>query len=274
MLATQLAHEVENGWYQENVREIIEMIADYLNMPVDKTTARLHQTAVSAARETLFYNTRPAAALLPMLPSKMKKPQRDVQKDGQDAGAAETPDIDSATTQVCLVPQQNVYQDIVNELRENIADFSLNDLMRKIIHGMHDGAGLNRVVFTMLSPDRSTLQTRFMIGTDNDAVFNNFQIDVNKRNLFSLLLRKQQSVWVNDSNRDKYWPLVPKDIKDLIKTDSFYAMSVHVNDKPVGMFYADRHGADCQLNEQIYTRFCELCKLAAEGIAHRSKVKN
>lgn len=64
---------------------------------------------------------------------------------------------------------------------------------------------------------------------------------------------------------------MPDDVKTRIKTNSFFAMSIHVRDKPVGLFYADRRSLDCKLDEQAYKQFRQICQFAAKGLANLAK---
>ncbi|KPK38959.1 MAG: hypothetical protein AMJ69_07010 [Gammaproteobacteria bacterium SG8_47] len=133
--------------------------------------------------------------------------------------------------------------------------------------GMHDGVGLNRVVFAVLSSDRQSLTARSIVGAENDPVFNRFAMRLNPPNLFTRLLEKQQAIWVNDDTRAKVWPLLPVEFRKLIATNTFFAMSLFINDKPIGMFYADRHSDACQLDETSYNQFKQLVTLVSRSLA-------
>jgi len=279
MLAVQLARATERGWYWEKINRLLPQIAEYLGADEADTATHLHNNAVRAAREATFYGTRPAAALLPLLPGGehvlIQDEFPDEAKSTERASPASaikpatpesTPSQETAGATVCLLPQPDVFSRVAAELEASLGKLSLEDVMRRVLHGMHDGAGLNRVVFTMLTPDRHKLQAKFMIGSDNDPMFNRFEIPLDKPHLFTRLMEKPQSLWINDGNRKNFWPLVPEAIKFLIKTNSFCAMSFHVQGKPLGLFYADRHSAECHLDELTYQRFRQLCQLAAKGL--------
>jgi len=299
MLAVQLARTTERGWYWEKAERIMPQIADYLGAPIDEVIPHVHKNAIRTAREAPFYEARQAAALLPMLPGgeqlsiddefpePITKANAQVSKTSAsttvakiaDAGSAQTahqinasstPEQAPATT-VCLSPQPPIYNKALRELHQGIGTLNSSDLMRKAVHCMHDGIGLNRAVFTLLTKHPDKLVSRFIIGSDNDPIFSRFAITLNKPHLFTRLMEKQVSLWVNDDNRAKYWPLIPGDFKTLIKTNSFFAMSIHVKDKPVGLFYADRRSIDCKLDAASYKQFRQVCQLVAKGLANLTK---
>jgi HD-like signal output (HDOD) protein len=299
MLAVQLARSTERGWYWEKAERVLPQIAEYLSAPLDEVIPHLHKNAVRAAREAPFYCARHAAALLPMLPgdeqlsiddefpepvsaSKIPAPEQSIPAGTvTPAGAAATkiirtpdsretdsPVASAPSAQICLLPQANIFKQTLLDLHKGLGKMDLSDLMRKTVHGMHDGIGLNRVVFCMLAPKAEKLTSRYMLGADNDPIFSRFEIVLDTPHLFTRLMEKQVSLWINDDNRKKFWPLMPDETKVLIKTNSFFAMSIHVHDKPMGLFYADRRSLDCKLDEQAYKQFRQMCQFAAKGLAN------
>ncbi|MBL1275130.1 MAG: HDOD domain-containing protein [Ectothiorhodospiraceae bacterium] len=223
----------------------------------EATTSSIAATAVAAPAKT---GDKPPEKTIPTADSPAAPPM-----------VAPPPLIKKPTTQVCLIPQKDAYEDALRALHKGIGKMDLNELMRNALHGMHDGIGLNRVVFTLLTKNPNKLVSRYIVGSDNDPIFSRFEIKLDKPHLFTRLLEKQVSLWINDDNRAKFWPLVPESIKVLIKTNSFFAMSIFVHDKPVGLFYADRRSIDCQLDEIAYKQFRQTCQLVAKGMANLTK---
>lgn len=255
MLACQLARLAEDGWYSSDMQECIEHVATYLGLDYSATVHLVHQNAVDAARETEYYGAIPAASLLPLIP------------------VPEEEDEDAKLKHFCLTPQPTVYEDIVRNIQRDGESINLNALMGLVMRALHDGLGLNRSVFAMLSQDRSSVKARYLSGADNDPEFSQFELSLETSNLFTHLMKKQQSVWINDENREKFWNLVPDSLKKLIKTDSFYASSVFVEGKPIGLFYSDRHITDCHLDEDSYKRFKSLVHLVGATL-ERQRAKS
>lgn len=258
MLAAQMARLCEAGWYGGELVQCIDNTAAWIEVSADDLIPHIHSNAVEAARDVEHLGVWPAARRLPMLPG--EEPEEDR------APAAHQDEV--APVHFCLMPQRNLYDELVAGLECFVpGDLSLHDLMTKVMRGLHDGLGLNRVVFAMLSRDRSTLQARYMAGTDNDPGFNRFKLQMEPPHLFSRLLEREQAVWVNEDNYAKLWPLVPEPVRRLIQTDTFFSASVVVDGKPIGLFYADRHLPDSRLDPRAYQRFKHLCQLSAQAIA-------
>ena len=258
MLATQLARLTESGWSGAELDQCLENTAVWLNQPLERLISSVHVNAVDAARDSEHFGVWPAARRLVMLPGEMPADDAEVQPA---AGDVDPP------VHFCLMPQRDVYNDVVAQVENFVpGDLNLHDFMTTVMRGLHDGLGLNRVVFAMLSRDRGELQGRYFAGTDNDPGFSQFKLQLEPSHLFSRLLEREQAIWVNDENHAKLWPLVPKSVRELIHTDTFFASSVMVTGKPFGLFYADRHLPDARLDADAYQRFKRLCQLSAAAI--------
>lgn len=263
MLACQLARIAESGWYSQEMLDCAEHVADYLELDFSRAIRMIHQNAVGAARESAWYEVIHAAALLPLIP------EFEVDEEGN-----EIINEENECHHFCLMPQLDIYQEIIVQIQTQARDLNLNSLMNLVTRCLHDGLGLNRVVFTMLEgSEHDQLNARYMSGTDNDPEFNQFKISLSPTNLFTHVMKKSQSIWLNDDNKDKYWKLVPDSLKEIINTNAFFAGSVFVDAQPIGLFYADRHTEDCHLDEATYKRFKVLIQLVGKAIeAQRNSV--
>lgn len=303
MLAVQLARCTERGWYWEKAERVMPQIADYLGTSLDEVITHVHKNAIRAAHEAPFYEARHAASLLPMLPggdeliiedefpeakaeikatpppveikttekAKQKPAQETEQTPANTVKPTQTAPEQAAHAQICLTPQADLYKSALREMYQGIGTLDFSELMRMGVHCMHDGIGLNRVVFARLNKLPDKLVASYSIGSDNDPSFSQFEINLDQPHLFTRLLEKQVSLWVSDDNRKKFWPLVPQDFKVLIKNNTFYVMSIHVDGKPVGLFYADRRSVDCKLDDTSYKQFRQVCQLVAKGLANLTK---
>ena len=258
MLACQLARLAEAGWYSKEILDCTQHVADYLEFDFSRTIRMIHRNAVGAARESEWYEVIPAAALLPLIP------EFDVDIEGNQII---TDEYEHENHHFCLMPQLDIYKEIVLQIQTEARNLELNSLMHLVTRCLHDGLGLNRVVFTMLEGiEHDELYARYMSGTDNDPEFNQFKISLFPTNLFTHVMKKPQSIWLNDGNKEKYGKLVPDSLKEIIHTSSFFAGSVFVGDKPIGLFYVDRHTEDCHLDEATYKRFKVLIQLVGKAI--------
>ncbi len=270
MLAVQLARSAERGWYRAATTAVLEQLVEYTGHDFGFITAHIHHAAAEAARLADCYPTTPAAAQL-LHPGQPEAAPGWKPEAIQPAAAAPS-QADSLPTETaaafCLAPQLHILRRSLQELQNGMkaGNLTLQKILSLTMDGMHDGMGINRVVFALLTQERHQLRARAIAGADNDPVFNRFHVELNGAHLFTRLLEKPQALWINDTNRVKFWPLVPTPFQRIIRCNSFFVLSVFVKERPVGLFYADRHSIDCALDSHAYHRFKQLGLLAAQAM--------
>ncbi len=264
MLAAQLARQVEHGWYTLATNHLLEQIADTMMSDVASVATLVHKNAVEAARlSEQFKVPHPAATLL--------YPPAYTEEDTTTPIADVVHSVEKTDeSELCLMPQKQVLLRVMKALAQTTAEIPLKDIIALALEGMHEGLGLNRCVFTMLTPDKSQLKARSIRGSDNDPHFNRFAVDMSNHNLFARLMEKPQSLWLNDDNRGKFFPLIPIQFHKLTHNEHFFVMSLFVRNKAVGMFYADRP-RDCHLDEETYKHFKQLVAQVSHTLSRIAK---
>ncbi|MCE5180422.1 MAG: HDOD domain-containing protein [Betaproteobacteria bacterium] len=269
VLASTLACRAETGWYDEQLPASYEAIADMLRLPLNEVVSIIHQNAVISARHWQWYGVPPAATWLPMLPGEWPE-ELVVEEDV--AVAAEAVPQKMEGSEVCMMPQPARLQQMTDEISAHLdGSLNLHDMISLVLKGMHEGIALDRVVFALMTTDRGAVKAKYVVGAMPDSPLRQFQFGIPSTGLFGRLMGKVQSVWFNEDNRKALEPLISQEIWQLIGDGDFFAMSLFMNDRPVGLFYADRKHGSCALDERSYQEFKKLCLLAAKGLAHLAK---
>jgi len=263
MLAAQLARCSHNGWYSKSMARLTDDIAEFMLSDEASIATLIHQNAVEAAHESEVYSVvHPATMLIQIVEAQEEK--KPLSKKGE---TQKSPSLDEAD--FCLAPQRRALARVLKALNAPEQTLPLKEVIRLVLSGMHDGLGLSRAVFASLTPNKDQLRANFMLGSDNDPSFKRFTIDLNAHNLFVRLMEKQQSLWLDDNNHKKFYPLIPMNFHKLIDNDSFFVMSLIIRDKPAGLFYADRRNRNCRLDELSYKRFKQLVTMASHHLGKR-----
>ena len=267
MLAVQLARSAGMGWYSEQTIKIEQQAAEWLAKPVADIVSECHELAVTVAHNNLYEGAVHSAVLLPLITE-------------ETLTAAKTTGTTPSRphhADICLIPQVNVLRDTLQGIQQAVAqNASIETILQLAAEGMHDGIGLNRIVFATYNREENRLQPKLTIGADNDPIFNQFQVKLTQGHLLFHLLEKPQATCIHDGNRKSYWQLVPADFQKLIGTNSFMAMSIFASKQPYGLFYADRHTSACQIDNISYAYFKKLCGMVNQSIEHfiMHKTKN
>jgi HD-like signal output (HDOD) protein len=246
-----------HGWYGPPTHDLMEQIADYLLIDAGSAARHIHQTAAHIAGETTIFRLRPLAVAL-LLPPPAEERQK----------SREMIETSGPSAPFCLAPQPQIIRPIIHDLQRTLEQgkLTLQQLFESILHAMHEGLGLNRCVFALLTHERDRLRGRCIVSSDDDPHFNRFEIALDQTNIFSRLMDKPQSFWLHAGNRQRFAPLIPVAVQRLIQVDGFVAMSIFVHHRPLGLIYADRKARNVQIDAGTYKRFKQLATQASHTL--------
>jgi hypothetical protein len=251
MLAKKLAIDAEWGWHNPALVTDFDAIAEARRLSRDDAVAQAHRTAANVARCCVFGSAPPAATWLPMLPGDWPDEQAHAAK-----AAIPTP------------ANGDPFQSAMDEIARHLdGSLTLHDLLVMVMRGMRSGIGLERVVFALLTNDRSALVARAVVGAEDGSPLKAFRFNMADKHLFSVLMAKPQAIHLTDENRAKYTAYLTADILKTTSGRDFCAMSISLRGQVVGMFYGDG-GA---VGAAQYEKFKKLCAQAALGMANLAK---
>ncbi|MEW5770040.1 MAG: HDOD domain-containing protein [Pseudomonadota bacterium] len=287
-----MADRSERGWWQEDLMTDYLALAGVENTPLEVVIANAHANAARAARHGNWLPQPAAATWGPMLPgpwpddadddapmaarasSAPATPPAAATAQAQQTAPAVTPPAapEEESPHACPMPDKQVLRDALQGIEGHMdASLTLNQMSAIILKGLHTGLGLSRILFAMVTPDGKRVKSRFTLGIHADDPLRHFEFQLECKDLFCQLMGKMQGVWLNEGNKAKLWPMVSPSLQKMIGSGDFYAMSLHVGNKPFGLIYADRGHGECGLDPLTYTDFKMLCLQAAKGLG---KVKN
>ena len=297
-----IAERSERGWWDENLLIDYVALAGVENTPMDVVIANVHSNAARAARHGDWLPQPAAATWGPMIPGPWPPEEDDeepataaqpAQATAPAAAAPPRPALDQALSAapaptptsakapvpapmaapeeeahtLCPMPDKQVLREALQGIEGHLdGSLSLNQMSAIILKGLHSGLGLSRILFAMLTPDGKRVKSRFTLGIPAGDSLRHFEFALGGKDLFCQLMGKMQGVWLNEGNRKKLWPMVNPDLREIIGTGDFYAMSLLVDNKVVGLIYADRGQGECGLDPLSYTDFKMLCLQAARGL--------
>ena len=242
-LGHELALAAEKGWDTPEVSLLLERIAENLYLPVEDVKRLVKKNAEEAAETAAFYGAGKASCLIPV-PG--EKP----------AGSAGDEDIDELP--VFLDPDPMLQLGILRELSvlmESQPDF--NSVLEMVLEGMYRGIGMDRTLFALRTPDHRLLVGRYALGTDNEQLRYKFQFETSndKPDLFSYVIASKQAVWVGEGSNPELDRLVTDQIRTLAQGASFFVTPIAIQQKVIGVFYADRQPSGRALDEESFTSF-------------------
>ncbi len=235
-LAEKCSIIAEKGWYYDAMYKHLKLCADELHYSKARIAQELHKTAVDLAYSTeAFFPVQNVSAYLALLPGAV--PYTQVIKIETEKKA---PQISQKPGQPAATPTPGQKAEKIPAIRLISASNDFPGLIRVTIDALAETHIFTRVAFMMLSKDKKILQVRGLKG-HKDKHFISTLLPMKPVNLFSKLLEKPQAVFINQANYEKFSPIINKPMQQMLKVREFIAKSVHVNKKPIGLFYLDKH---------------------------------
>lgn len=145
---------------------------------------------------------------------------------------------------------------------------SINTIFAKVLEGLHRGAGFDRAILCLLSPDRLSYAGRLCAGEGAESLmaFCHFPLDT-KNDLFSQIIVTGGEQRVPDIAQGN-WPL-PPGFAQASGSNSFIIAALSGRKRPVGMFYADRVLSQAPIDDSAQRNFQQLVAQAQIALLMR-----
>jgi hypothetical protein len=257
-LLTAIDLACEQGWNNETTNELLARLAQFLALPEDRVATRTHRFAVDAARETKIPDAwQPAARLVLCDDSPWSDSARQ-------AAVAETA-VESVKPDH---PPEPSLHAAVRAIKALIKDPSTTQskVLRRCVDTLHHDLAFSRVSLLLLNRQQDTLLSRMVAGIDDNAPLHDYQIQLAQAGLFKILLSKPQAVWINRHTFNKYQKYIPPSLIAAAMTNDFFAMSLFIGSKPVGVVYADRSGSSEHLSDESFNEFKQLILFSGKAL--------
>ena len=219
----------------------VQQAAEMLQLSTADFQKQLHDTIEATARLAEDYGSK---ELVPYLP---------------DANKANNILPEPETWQA-RPADLNIQLDKLRELTNlTMTKPDFNQVVSVAMSGMLDGIGLDRTAVLLLSPNRRMLQPRVTMGDDAEALKQALILDLDPR--FTGLqqcIEKGEGFWFCQLQKLK---LSEKLMRTLPENGAMMA-PLKVENKVIGVFYADRATSGRDLDQQAFDSFAHFVQLA------------
>ncbi len=255
-LTADVSHQAEIGWYHSAMKATEEVCAAYLNQSLTGFDKRLQQVAIEAARNSPFSDVLSAAARLILLPD--REPPKT---------PTPAPKVDKKP-----VAESQKFETRIRALLK-MQKTTQAQLLDLLLSHLHDDLHLARVALMLISPDKSKLGTRAGKGIDEHSPIRTLVVDIGKSSLIKSILQKPQALWVEAESYRKYEVMLPLKFRAAFLHESFFLMSLHINNRPAALIYGDRASAVNRLDKASYANFKSAILLTGRALTYLGNLK-
>ncbi|QLG87877.1 HDOD domain-containing protein [Chitinibacter bivalviorum] len=250
---------LDKGWWGDDLQPLLNTIGLVLDQPIESVwhtiTKHLLKLSQDMGEQAAFFTP---ARWLVMLPGAWPQERQAIAVEPKKAMTIERDVLAERMQALHLAGLQGA---------------PTNQVMSLAIRAIADGLGMNRIAFALFMAAENKLRTRYVHGSEQTDVLRQMVISLEEPHIFTRMLQKQSSIWLNASNLVQYQPLLPAEFRDQLDVKSFCAMSIFVGDRPLGVLYADAGGL-AQVSEHQYQYFKQISTLTCRALAHNARRKN
>jgi HD-like signal output (HDOD) protein len=147
----------------------------------------------------------------------------------------------AAVSQVPAAPEEDLLKGLVSEVKAAMEpghELKLNEVIMMAIEACHRGAGLDRVVFCLASPDRTCVRGRLGLGLSIDEVIDRFQVPLSgHEEALTIPLSGKRDIFIDVQSDDRYQDSA---LLRTLNPACFGFYPVVVDDVGVGALYFDK----------------------------------
>ncbi|WP_428848330.1 HDOD domain-containing protein [Shewanella olleyana] len=249
-----LANEITDALNQphinvEKLNELLTAAAEIQNISLEQCKVRISRCAEATIRLAEDYG---AIELVQHLPDT-----------AEIISTLDKPEPAIAFRETNLVLQLKKLRELT-ELAIQKADF--NQVVQTTLEGILDGVGVDRCAVMLLSPNRKQLSPRIAFGEGADKFKLELLIEMQgETNPFLYSINHKQADWLHEFDERE-----PESLASYVSANfdasqfkyGYMIAPIVVNDKAIGLFYADKHYSSRQITQQDFDSFCHLTQLA------------
>ena len=251
----------KSGWKSTPVKQVVRQAAERLHLTF-KTVTQLVQANTREAIRTAAENGLARVGQAIPFP-----PETDGSSEPPNGFDSASDSDDPLYLRSNPLVQLQILGDISNWIYERRTDYSV--FFSLVMEGLYRGVGLDRVFFSLLTPDRSCLQVKYHLGwrRPEQGVFKPLDSIPITENIFSYVLEQKIPFWVKPDPEPFIEQIITTDIHPITDRGPFFMMPMVVWNKSIGLIYADRHPSGREINQEKFLSFQQFCQLAAIGMS-------
>lgn len=133
-------------------------------------------------------------------------------------------------------------QDVTNTL---VTEYSLNDVLQMVLESMFRGMHFNRIVAFIIDARTHSMRARFGFGEGINELLPMFQFPIKfAPDVFHVALEKGADIVIEDVTAENIVSKIPAWYHDAVSAQCFLVLPIMVNNKAIGMIYADMQTAN------------------------------
>lgn len=147
-------------------------------------------------------------------------------------------------------------------------------ILDTLLKGLHQGAGLERVMLTVLAEEQTLFRVKRVIGEGTEHWLRDFVLPAQQQeqpHLFSYVLRNKEALWMGVPASYSLNELVTQPLRRLLGPGMFFIAPLRAGTREIGVLYADNRLSGRALKHEQFVAFQRFTQLTGRCLEALSK---
>lgn len=257
-LGVRISEAALHGWDSPELEVVLAKVATFVGLAPEEA---LQQVLASADEAVKVASTFGASKLCRLIPN--TDPEQILLQQEERKARLLKPN---------LLLMQQALQDLGLMVSKR-ADVGM--ILDTLLNGVHQGAGLERVMLTVLAEEQSYFRAKRVVGERSEQWLKDFVLpaeQVELPNIFSYALRHREAIWMGVPASYNLNELVTLPIRRLLGSGMFFIAPIFAGNREIGVLYADSRVSGRALRHEqfvAFQRFTQLTGRCLEALSRR-----
>lgn len=252
LLADKVSRLAQQGWDTPAMQHALVEIARFTGKKLDEALHLMKDTTEEAIMVAQQYGAGPVCEFIP---SMTKKPACHQEEKPQ------KPKMLSSDPHL----QLSILRELTKSTSEKV---DADAIFQMVIEGMHRGVGLERVCIAFAKNHHLT--AKYTLGHQTKEWVNHFDFDIGPyaENIFTCAMENAGAIWNDTAFIEQNQKLYSAEVTKVLGETPSLLYTLDINDKRVGLFYADRGDLGGVLSQEQFDSFHHFAVQAQLALAH------
>lgn len=247
------------GWDCSEMEVLIKELTDFAGITEADAIQQILASADEAVKVAVTFGASRLSTLIPSTDPEQMRLQQEARK--------------ANLLQPNLPLMQHAMQ-ALNMMSGKRGDVGL--ILDTLLKGLHQGAGLERVMLAVLADQHTTFRAKCVAGERTQGWLDSFVLPVGQSgdtHIFSYVLRQRQPLWMGVPASYSLVDLVSLPIRQQLGKGMFFIAPLMAGAREIGVLYADARITGRSLRHEqfvAFQRFTELAGRCLETLSKRS----
>lgn len=256
-LGVRISEAALDGWDCDAMQQLVQEVAQFTSLSVEDAQLQVLASADETVKVAATFGASKLCRLIPNTDPEQIRLQQEQRR------------------AKLLQPNLALMQQALQEMGQMAGGKAeVQQILDTLLKGLHQGAGLERVVIAVLADNQSCFRCRKAVGEGAERWQSDFHLPIEappNQHIFSYALRSRETLWMGVPATHALNDMVTLPLRQWIGGGMFFVAPLLAGKREIGVIYADNRLSGRTLKREQFVAFEHFTKLASRCLEALSK---